>query len=157
MEMRILFGVHWHINPPTSMAFAGKLLDLVPSHLIPDKAAVLDAIESQVRMAILDENFLPIKASSIALAAVMNCLQEILQESYSQLVDFSCLFKRALDYRESFAFEIEELQTYLMDLLRDSSAAEDTPTTEDVVCSSPEKDVTQHPSSMKCIIDHIDR
>lgn len=77
MERRILRGLRWNVNPPTSVAFASLLLDLIPDDVLTNKSEILAAANHQLRMT-FEEYDLNVynKPSSLAASAVLNALQE---------------------------------------------------------------------------------
>jgi hypothetical protein len=64
-EVEILEALKWRVNPPTALAFVGELLT---SAQVP--ARVIASCRDYTEMAVMDEYFVPHKASTVAVAAV---------------------------------------------------------------------------------------
>lgn len=109
MELHVLYSLQWRVQPPTTFEIADRLLDLVPLELVPDRAIIQDRLNAHLRMALVDSRFLPFKASSIALASVLIQLRPILKTSTLNEIQERLEF--ALDYREAFEQELEQLQS----------------------------------------------
>jgi hypothetical protein len=79
MERLLLQSLDWHMNPPTSLSFVRLFLDLVPEHLmaqdLKDTAYILSRIQTE--LAVYDVKFVPIKASVIAFASIMNSFEAL--------------------------------------------------------------------------------
>jgi hypothetical protein len=82
-EAQILDAIQWRVNPPTAISFVQCLLESLPqAHNLPNnRTTVLEIAEAQIELALADPMFIPIKASSLALAALMNAIQSVLQHS----------------------------------------------------------------------------
>jgi hypothetical protein len=65
-EMEILETLEWRVNPPTALTFVGELLS---SSQVPAK--VIASCRDHTEMAVMDEYFVPHKASTVAVAAVL--------------------------------------------------------------------------------------
>ena len=111
MEMYVLYSLNWRIQPPTTIDIADKLLDLIPYSLLPDRDAIQERLNTDLRLALVESRFLKFKASSIALASVIVQLQPILKTS--TVLEIQELLELALDYREAFDQELEQLQSML--------------------------------------------
>lgn len=79
MEQQILHAIQWRVNPPTSLAFVRNLLNLIPRRYLNDlwKSQVYELTKIQIEMAINDYQFVPIKASSIAFASIVNACETL--------------------------------------------------------------------------------
>ena len=81
-ERILLAALQWRVNPPTAILFARTLVELVPLLIEEENAAeeIVYLCQEQIKMAVLDPEFLPIKASSIGFGALMNAIQIVLGE-----------------------------------------------------------------------------
>lgn len=123
-EVTILTALQWRVNPPTAIAFARNLLNsqnLQDDFGIPSKqqVAVLEVVEIQIEQATADELFLPIRASGIALAAVLNALRGYLPPT--KLWKLETLLSSALGYELQTSYhrhqKIVKLQNALLALV----------------------------------------
>ena len=94
MEREILASIQWRVNPPTATAFCRTLLNLMPLELVPDQRTVVDLVESHIQLAIGEEYFLSVDASSLGFASLLNALQCVL--GHSNLNEFFGYFAKAL-------------------------------------------------------------
>jgi hypothetical protein len=124
MEIRVLSDIQWRVNPPTASAFCRHLLDLVPLHLVRSdkRQKVLDIAESQIELALADESFIPVKASSIAVAALINALQCVVLPSQigsnKWLSSYWFAFSIALGVdRETFLPKLDKMRKSLQSLV----------------------------------------
>lgn len=124
MEREILTAIQWRVNPPTATAFCRTFLDLVPSSMVPDRQTVLDIVESHIQVAIVDEYFLSVDASSLGFASLMNALQCV--HGDSNLSQFFGYFSKALlndDFKHSIQHtspEVDRLRRKLRALAVES-------------------------------------
>jgi hypothetical protein len=79
MESRMLQAIQWKVNPPTSMSFVRKILDLVPEHLLStsERQTVIDLAKFQVELAMDKYEFCMMPASSIAVASLLNAVESV--------------------------------------------------------------------------------
>ena len=79
MEMVILQAIGWRMNPPTALAFVREFLDMLPKCYISEvnKTAVLDLCKFQTELCVRIYQFVPVKASTIAMSALLNALESI--------------------------------------------------------------------------------
>lgn len=82
MESHILQSLSWQLHPPTPVAFASILLDFVfsdPNKRISgaDLDDIYDVSSFFCDLAVCDYFFVPMKASNIAVAAILNALEGI--------------------------------------------------------------------------------
>jgi len=80
MESHILKALSWDLHPPTSMAFASIFLDFYfASRIVSISSADLDDIYDVssffCELAVCDYSFVPLHASTVALAAILNALE----------------------------------------------------------------------------------
>lgn len=124
-ERTILKALQWRVNPPTAIAFARNLLDsqnLQDDYFgitLKQQQAILDVVEIQIEQATADELFLPIRASGIALAAVLNAVRGHLPPT--KLWKLETLLSSALGYELQTSYhrhqKIEKLQNALLALV----------------------------------------
>jgi len=79
MEMVILQAIQWRVNPPTAMAFCREYLACLPETYLTQaaKTAVHDLCKFQVELSVRMYQFVPVKASVIAMAALLNALESM--------------------------------------------------------------------------------
>jgi hypothetical protein len=112
MELHVLYSLQWRVQPPTTIGIADALLELIPLELVPDRAVIQERLHTLLRKAIVDARFLPFKASSIALASILIQLRPILKTG--ALNDIQERLEIALEYREAFEQELEQLQSLIL-------------------------------------------
>lgn len=120
MELHILFSLRWLVHPPTASRVSLLLFELIPHGLLPDQADVELYVLQQLKAAILDASFLPYRATSIALAAILNALEPILREE--AVLDIRKQFEKALGFSSSCGEEAASLQSMLSEALEQSLA-----------------------------------
>merc|ERR1712151_768180 len=66
-------------NPPTSMSFVRKILDLVPEHLLnpSERNTVMELAKFQVELAMEKYEFCMMPASAIAVACLLNAVESV--------------------------------------------------------------------------------
>jgi hypothetical protein len=86
MELVILKAIAWRMNPPTALAFVREFLDMLPESCLNEemRSAVYDLCKFQTELCVRIYEFVPVKASTIAMAALVNSL-ESLGMNYSSL------------------------------------------------------------------------
>jgi hypothetical protein len=124
-EAQILKAIQWRVNPPTAIAFVRCLLELsLPeSHNLPDnQKTLLEVVETQIELALAEDLFIPVKASSLALSALMNAVQSVLLQEHSHVSPFYWnTFAEALHVdKESGKVEIQALRKAIQSLVLDS-------------------------------------
>jgi hypothetical protein len=79
MEVKLLSALEWRVNPPTSRDFVHKLMSLIPSDLLNKelRQTAVDFTFLQTQLAVVNYQFVTIRASIIAYSALMNSLQSI--------------------------------------------------------------------------------
>lgn len=80
MESNILKALSWDLHPPTSVAFASIFLDFFFSSQVvslssTDLDDIYDVSSFFCELAVCDYFFVPIRASTVALAAILNSLE----------------------------------------------------------------------------------
>lgn len=87
MEMRMLTALNWRVNPPTCYEFVRQFVRLIPAHMRQGKGrqGLSETIDYQLNASISDYRFSLCKASSVALAALLNAL-DIHDPEFSQLI-----------------------------------------------------------------------
>ncbi len=111
MERHILYSLQWRIQPPTSIEIAYWLLELVPFEIIPDRSKIMERVTMELKRIMVDSKFLPFRASSKALSSVLISLQDILKSEPFRTIQI--LLEHALDFKEAFEREREQLQSML--------------------------------------------
>jgi hypothetical protein len=76
MEVKLLAGVSWRVNPPTALAFVRQCLDLISEGQLDKltRETVYDVAKIQTELAVAEYDFLPVKASVVAYCSLMNAL-----------------------------------------------------------------------------------
>ena len=87
MEFQILQTIKWRVNPPTSFEYTQRLMNLVdtaaastvkrssqPQHVLD---AILDLTKFQCELSVLYYDFVPVPASHLALAALINATESV--------------------------------------------------------------------------------
>ena len=79
MELVILEGVQWRVNPPTALAFVREFLTMLPESYVSSslKPAIYDLCKFQTELSVRMYEFVSVKASTIALAALINALESL--------------------------------------------------------------------------------
>lgn len=76
MELHVLATLGWWVNPPSSLAFLREYTELLPATVSDEtKEKAYALCELQVQAAVIDYNFVNVRASTVALFAVMNALK----------------------------------------------------------------------------------
>lgn len=79
MESRMLKALKWRVNPPTSMSFVRKILDLVPDDLLykSERETVMELAQLQVEIAMESYEFCMMTPSSIAISSLYNAVESV--------------------------------------------------------------------------------
>jgi hypothetical protein len=79
MELRMLQALQWRVNPPTSMEFIRKFLDLIPQDVLDEKSrkVAVELTQYQVDLSVVDYAFCTKKASFIAFASLLNAVESV--------------------------------------------------------------------------------
>jgi len=77
MELSILNSLKWRMNPPTSLSFVRAFFQLLPTKSIPKSVqeAAFELARFQTELAISDYQYCTCKASTIAIAALLNAFE----------------------------------------------------------------------------------
>jgi hypothetical protein len=145
MESHLLFTIQWRVNPPTATSFAKYLLSMLDMS-VGRKDAVMESVTKQIENAIVEEYFLTVKTSTLALAAVTNGLQHVCK---SKVMAHFQRFQLALGYKTSVPSRFtdvygrlrpfSEVRVHGIELARKSTAAEETSTHRKTSVSAPYK------------------
>jgi hypothetical protein len=126
-EVQILKAIQWRVHPPTAIAFVRYLLELsLPElHSLPDnRKTLLEVAEAQIELALGDDLFIPVKASSLALAALMNAVQSVLQHSHLSFYWYTFAVALLVN-QESGKVKIQTLRKALQSLVLGSLGGAD--------------------------------
>jgi hypothetical protein len=79
MEAKLLQGLKWRVNPPTSMAFASRMLDLIPEDSLAKdlRECALELTQYQTDIATRKYQLVSVKASTLAYSALMISLESL--------------------------------------------------------------------------------
>lgn len=90
MECKMLAGLRWLVNPPTATGFATQYLALISEHVIDSETRkrVLELAKYQIGLSLSEYELCLCRSSSVALAAVLNSLDSIVDVSDGMLSDF---------------------------------------------------------------------
>jgi hypothetical protein len=79
MERRMLQALQWRVNPPTSMEFVRKFLDLIPQDVLDEKSrkVAMELVQYQVDLSVGGYDFCTKKASCIAFASLLNAVESV--------------------------------------------------------------------------------
>lgn len=79
MELMVLKAIEWRVNPPTALAFVREFLATLPESYLSSavRPAVYDLCKFQTELVVRMYEFVPVKASTIALASLMNALESM--------------------------------------------------------------------------------
>ncbi|CAB9524248.1 diatom-specific cyclin [Seminavis robusta] len=77
MEFTILQALGWKVNTPTALSFVRKFLELLPMGTLEESIAeaAYDLSKFQSELAVGDYNLVPIQASTVAYASIINSLE----------------------------------------------------------------------------------
>ena len=146
MEMRILSALQWRVNPPTASAFVHQFVSLL-STIIPDpgfRATAIDLAHFQVELAVCDYAMVTRRASWIALCALLNAAESLLDnERYAHVEAVLCQASGVQDMIcevPHMSLELQQLRIRLYEAIADddsgggsssSFAMEQTPVSEE--------------------------
>ena len=79
MEASLLMALKWRVNPPTSLAFCRKLMDLIPQETMDKemRQTAYDLTKFQTELAVHNYQFVTVKPSTIAYCSLMNSLESL--------------------------------------------------------------------------------
>lgn len=83
MEYTMLQGLAWRVNTPTALSFVRSFLELLPPGTLEESIAeaAYDLSKFQSELAIGDYNLVPIQASTLAYASIINSLEGLAVEA----------------------------------------------------------------------------
>jgi hypothetical protein len=103
MEVTLLRGLKWRVNPPTSWDFVRKLITVIPEDTL-DKAlheAAVDLAVLQIELSVATYQFVLVKASTVAYSAMMHSLESLgLEESILSEVAYILSESLSIDYTD---------------------------------------------------------
>jgi Cyclin, N-terminal domain len=84
MEQKMLNAIQWRVNPPTSMSFYREFMNILPieihDNLFFHNVPVL--AHRQIERAILEYDFMTIKASMLAFCSLVNAIEHLVGDEY---------------------------------------------------------------------------
>mmetsp|Transcript_11999 Transcript_11999/g.18403 ORF Transcript_11999/g.18403 Transcript_11999/m.18403 type:complete len:305 (+) Transcript_11999:215-1129(+) len=83
LEYEMLVALHWRVNGPTPLQFVNYLLELLPTSC-RYKASLYEHSHFQTELSIGDCTLIPIRRSVIAVAAILNSLENLEKDSLPQ-------------------------------------------------------------------------
>jgi len=123
MEYTMLQALAWRVNTPTALSFVRKFLELLPpGTLEPDIAeAAYDLSKFQSELAVGDYNLVPIQASTVAYASIINSLEGLAVEpSIIETLAYTIAAALRIDIT---AQEIRDVQNYLYQAISQQTGA----------------------------------
>lgn len=117
MELALLDALKWRLNPPTSVDFVCKLMDLIPKEVMNDKMrrAALELTLLQTEMAVSDYDFVAVNASTRAYASIMNSLESLrLHEAVLGDVGYSLAQALGIDCNADDVIHVQTALYYLV-------------------------------------------
>lgn len=96
MELELLSVLGWHVHPPTPFCFSKHFLFLVPYTAIKMDVRhdILELTRFLTELSVIDYFFVSKKASSVALAALLNAMDEIPEVSDEAMAAFATEMQR---------------------------------------------------------------
>lgn len=85
-ERHILASLKWRLNGPTPFQFVDYMLELLPDNTSSVHPNICDVARSQVEIAIQDYACVPLHRSTIAIAAILNSLEDTSRDVFEQKV-----------------------------------------------------------------------
>jgi hypothetical protein len=100
MELKILHTLSWQIHPPTATGFMLRLMVLISSDIMNEveRKITIDLAKFQIEYGILIPSLIGTKASTIAIAALINAMALINIQS-DRIEWISILWKKIADFR----------------------------------------------------------
>lgn len=132
MEYTMLQGLGWRVNTPTALAFVRKFLELLPQGTLEESIAeaAYDLSKFQSELAVGDYNLVPIQASTVAYASIINSLEGLgVDPSIIENLAYTIAGALRLDIASQ---QIRDVQNYLYQSISQQSS-------EDAVSSSPNR------------------
>ena len=88
MELVLLQSLQWRVNPPTSLSFARKFLELIPAEAMNEEArkSAFDIVTFQTELAVSEYEFINVKSSVTAYCSLMNALEVLVDPKITKYV-----------------------------------------------------------------------
>jgi len=79
MEVQLLNGVSWHVNPPTPLTFVRQCLSLISESELDEftREAVYELAKVQTELSVQEYSFLQVKPSIVAYCSLLNALTSV--------------------------------------------------------------------------------
>lgn len=141
MEYSMLQALGWRVNTPTALSFVRKFLELIPHGALDESMAeaAYDLSKFQSELAVGDYNLVPLKASTVAYASIINSLEGLAVEPrIIETLAFTIASALQIDIASQ---EIREVQNYLYQAISQQSG-------EAVADAAPAR--TKAPHSQSC-------
>ena len=121
MEFTMLQALSWRVNPPTALAFVRKFIELIPAGTLEESVAeaAYDLSKFQSELAVGDYNLVPIKASTVAYASIINSLEGLAVDS--RIIESLAYTIAAALQIDISSQEIREVQNYLYQAISQQS------------------------------------
>jgi hypothetical protein len=123
MENHIVRTLLWYLHPPTATEFAYSFISLLHSEVTPSiKEKIFEWSKFVIHSSVCNADFVPVRPSSIALAAVRNVMEDMkLPQEGNKLTsffenDYGCDLSRLCDTSEE-SKEVKLLQTKLREMM----------------------------------------
>lgn len=112
MEQILLQALQWRVNPPTSLSFVRKFLELIPAEAMDEETSktAYDIVKFQTELAVSEYDFINVKASVTAYCSLMNALEVVVEPKVTKYV--SIILQEAAGISSS-SDQIIEVQSYL--------------------------------------------
>lgn len=124
MEYTILQGLGWRVNTPTALSFVRKFLELLPQGTLEESIAeaAYDLSKFQSELAVGDYNLVPVQASTVAYASIINSLEGLAVDP-STIENLAYTIAGALRL-DIVSPEIRDVQNYLYQAISQQSTGE---------------------------------
>ncbi|KAG7348197.1 cyclin-like protein [Nitzschia inconspicua] len=112
MEMEMLVGLQWRVNPPTPWTFARELLNLIPTSVAMEedtRERIYELTKYQLEVAVLDYDLSFSRSSELAFGAILNAMESL-------SVDFAIPFETSVS--QLLKTEVHQLRGIRMGLLK---------------------------------------
>ena len=142
MEYAMLQGLEWRVNTPTALSFVRKFLELLPPGTLEDSIAeaAYDLSKFQSELAVGDYNLVPIQASTVAYASIINSLEGLaVDPAIIETLAYTIAAALRIDIASQ---EIRDVQNYLYQAISQQSGAGDS-----VANASPSRGGPNKPSA----------
>ncbi len=157
MESQILSSLSWRMHQPTSVAFVHHFLTLLPTHRGHDKVALqilLDVSLYQTELAVGEYELAFKRPSSIALAAIINAMNILGKEHFTELekVHFLEILSSAANINPA-SFEMQNIEKFLGFCLSKNASEEMTHALRQINVRQHNSDSTSPYGSPTCVTD----